>query len=296
MGKYPQLGGTAWFHEKMDEQFSACAVSRVPITIIGGGSPFTPSVNNFSRDVAFRDLENHVPEHTELVANYFNVRQDDAIPDLHAAVHASISESQAQLLDANATSITEDEEGNTAVRALLATRFLSPIENGVKTPSKDNTAYKRECREKCLDACAKLLLINLRQEDEKKGRAFELTKNWLAEQLARQRARCWHTRCVLGLSGWRTISLERLDDKIGHTKDNTVLIVRLAQSAAGHTRGKSGWTRKMWLQMLLTRARNPVELARKPLRPGEPPAIEGQAKANAEAELAALKEAAGTHC
>jgi hypothetical protein len=227
---YPKLS-KEWFQQQIDKNkglFSS--ISGLPIYLSSCGSWQVSIQNNC------RELE-HLPENCEIIALEENIPQHNAIPDLKLAY----SELYTNMLnDIICPSSIEDQEKHS--KMWENTYKLTPKQSGVLSKSRDNSGkitreYDKEMQQKHLksmftcdtkasynrDKNSKRLICEndrIRQSD-----MFNIGK--------KQKWRCFISGVKLSINrnSWNYPSLERLDNTLNHTIENTVLICRLLNTS-----------------------------------------------------------------
>jgi len=229
LSNYPLLS-KEWFQQQIEKNgglFSS--VSGIPIKQASCGSWQVSIQNNR------RDLE-HLPEHCEIIALEENIPQHEAIPDLRAAfteLYSCIAKERVE---------PDSIEEKLLYSTMWEDRYkLTPKQSGVESKSRVNgkitKEYDREVQKKHLKSMFTCDTKAAYQRDKNSKREVNKDERMKeADMLAigkKQEWRCFKSGVKLSMNrnSWNYPSLERLDNSMNHTLQNTVLICRLLNTS-----------------------------------------------------------------
>tara|TARA_E500000331_G_scaffold307799_1_gene312928 strand:- start:92 stop:1261 length:1170 start_codon:yes stop_codon:yes gene_type:complete len=201
----------------------------------------------------------HLPEHCTKIANELNVPQHNAISNLKECWMQCYK----LILNELHRPTNEDE-----LREIVKKWWNNkPKQNGViadcqitiNGKKKINPEYTNECLLKHLKSILNDMKSRYKKNDKKsKIRNYEtdgniLTDNQMYQKLLKQGFKCHYTGVPFSKNRdtWNYFSLERLDNKINHTDENTVFICRMFNTSGG-------LNQKKIFQILLTQILVPL--------------------------------------
>lgn len=225
---YPKLT-KKWYQDQIEKNgglFSS--IIGVPLTAASSGCWQVSIQNNR------RDLE-HLPENCEIISLEENIPQHNAIPDLKIAFTELFTEMVEQLKEPDSKKIIDDHS------RMWEDRYkLTPAESGIKIKSRENgkisKEYDRELQQKHLKSMftcdAKAAYArdkNSKRQINENERIYEKDVFNIGQK---QAWKCFKSGVKLSMNrnSWNYPSLERLDNSLNHTNQNTVLICRLLNS------------------------------------------------------------------
>jgi len=234
---YPKLS-KEWFQQQIDKNgglFSS--ISGIPIYSISCGS-WQVSIQNNKRELE------HLPEYCEIIALEENIAQHDAIPDLKLAYTELYTAMLKQMIEPDTT-----EELILHSKIWEDKYTLTPRQSGIDLKSRDingkiSREYDRELQQKHLKSmftCATKAVYN--HDKISKRSPPKLEERLKASDMfnigKKQNWRCFKSGVKLSINrnSWNYPSLERLDNKLNHTIENTVLICRIL-----NTTDRAQWT------------------------------------------------------
>jgi hypothetical protein len=188
----------------------------------------------------------HLPENCCKIAYEFNVQQQDAIPNLIVCWKAAF-----ELILKELKYPTDSSD---LVNFINTWWKNSPLENGVSVQcqivdenckKKRNPEYSSQCSRKHLPSILNNLRFRYKKMDEKSKRNPEtsgivLTSEKMFNKLIKQNGKCFYTGIPFSTSrnDWRYFSLERLNNDLNHTDENTVFICRMFNTAGQLNKSK----------------------------------------------------------
>lgn len=215
-----------------------CAISNIQI-IDKHGVDWRISIQN-------NGLTNeHFPESCVKIAYEFNVQEQNAIPNLIECWKEAFTLIIREIITPTDTTSLIDE--------INKWWHNSPMENGVIVPSTiidngkhmRNPEYSKLYNNKHLKAIINGLAFRYKHADKISKRNPEtagicLNKYQIYNKLINCKARCGHTGIPFSLNrdDWRYFSLERIDNNLNHTDENTVLVCRMFNTAGQLNRHK----------------------------------------------------------
>lgn len=224
---YPKLTKD-WYQQQITKNgglFSS--ISGIPLADYSSGCWQVSIQNNR------RDLE-HLPEYCEIIALEENIPQHEAIPDLTYAFTALYTNMVQNIVEPD--SIEEQQKFS----KIWEDRYsLTPRQSGVELKSRtsDNkisAEYDKEVRQKHLKSMFTSDTKAAVQHDKKSKRILNKADTRIkgADMFnigKKQEWRCYKSgiKLCMNRNSWNYPSLERLDNKVNHTLENTVLICRL---------------------------------------------------------------------
>jgi hypothetical protein len=189
--------------------------------------------------------KDHLPETCVKIAYEFNVQEQKAIPNLIACWKEAF---QLFLVE-----LTEPTDTNELVEKIKQWWNNTPTENGVSVPSeiivngtkKRNPEYSKLYNTRHLPAILNDLSFRCKHADKVSKRDPAISgicanKYQIYEKLLKQQSKCYYTGIPFSLNrdNWRYFSLERLNNNMNHTDENTVLICRMFNTAGQLNRKK----------------------------------------------------------
>lgn len=225
---YPKLT-KEWYKEQIKKNgglFSS--IIGVPLTESSSGCWQVSIQNNR------RDLE-HLPENCEIISLEENIPQHNAIPDLKIAFTELFTDIIKQLKEPDDKQTIENHS------KLWEERYkLSPYDSGIKIKSRENgkisKEYDRELQQKHLKSMFTCDAKAAYARDKNSKRELNEKDRIYGEDVfnigQKQKWRCFKSGVKLSMNrnSWNYPSLERLDNSLNHTIQNTVLICRLLNS------------------------------------------------------------------
>lgn len=253
LSNYPLLKND-WYKNQIDKNKGLfCSILNVPLKESSDVDWQVSIQNNRC------DIKEHLPEHCEIICREANVPQHNAIPDLKIAY----TELFTYIINKTINPFTEEQ--NKEFCKKWADKFkLSPKESGVESKSRENgkisSDYDKELRFKHL----KTMFTNdskaVHQHDKKSKRTPPTEKSRLnATNMfsigEKQGWNCYYSgiRLSMNRNDWNYPSLERLDNSLNHTIENTVLICRLLNTTGQWSSEKLNFAMKYQKLVKLTK-------------------------------------------
>jgi hypothetical protein len=180
---------------------------------------------------------NHLPENCVKIAYEFNVQEHDAIPNLR--------ECWIEAFKLFLKEIQSPSDTSSQMTELLIKWQNTVTQNGVLVSSqiiKDgkkikNPEYSKLYNTICLQGIFNEFCNRYLRNDEKSKRdktlLVRLTTEQLYNKLLNQKFKCYYTGIPFSFNRdtWNYFSLERIDNNLNHTCENTVFICRMFNTA-----------------------------------------------------------------
>ena len=215
-----------------------CNICYIGMAVGGNHLANCASVNN--RNVSNKGLKNHRSEDCELICGIHNVaQQHEDIKDLKVAWR--------QIMDSADEAETETFAANKADAVAAAERNWanSKTANGVTIRWKDDKAgYNKQCMDLDLRTICSNMASHHRQADKfvfvagklvlrKQQRHNTLTAQDIFELYCEQKGCCAISGGIMTIkNGVMRFSVDRINNKLGHTKANCRLVSRMFNSQA----------------------------------------------------------------
>ncbi len=230
---YPLLS-IEWYNS----QPKNCCISNIPL-IEQINTDWRVSIQNNGL------TKEHFPENCCLIAYEFNVQEQDAIPNLLECWKEAFKLILEELK--NPSDPTENLN-------LINKRWnCSVYESGINVPSqiningklKRNPEYSNLYNTKHLPAilnglCDRYFKMDKKSKKRNPSNIIRLNKECLFNKLIKQNFKCYYTGIQFSFirNKWNYFSLERLNNNIHHTDENTVFICRMFNTAGQLNRNK----------------------------------------------------------
>lgn len=187
----------------------------------------------------------HLPENCCKIAYEFNVQEQNAIPNLIECWKIAFDYIIKELI--NPSDTTE------ILKKVEKWWNNSVTENGIDVPStiiennktKRNPEYSKQYNSKHLKAILNNIKFAAKRQDDKSKRDPKLAgicinTNQCYEKLLQQKYKCFYTGIPFSVNrdSWNYFSLERIDNNLNHTSENTVFICRMFNTAGQLNRHK----------------------------------------------------------
>lgn len=236
LSKFPRLD-LSWYQHALAQQNGRCEISNIPMTFERHGE-WRCSIQNYG------DTKDHFPENCALICLEFNVQEQRAINNLLQAWTECFTEIVAQ--------IEAPTDMTSHVEHIQRWWSNSPTANGVTAQKMHmiggirtlNMEYSRQLTKFHLKMILCKMCANMLQGDRHAGISNtpgdEICSEDVYMKLIQQNARCFYTGAPFSFDRdtWRFWSIERLDNGLGHTKENCVLICRLLNTRGQFSRRK----------------------------------------------------------
>jgi hypothetical protein len=215
-----------------------CSISNMPLN----------EENNIEWRVSIQNnglTKEHLPENCVKIAYEFNVQEQNAIPNLIECWKIAFDCIMKELI--NPTDTTE------LIKEVEKWWNNSVTENGIVVQStiiennkiKRNPEYSKQYNTKHLKSIIQQKVYAAKRQDTKSKRDPKLggiciNINQFYEKLLEQKFKCFYTGIPFSTNrdSWNYFSLERIDNKLNHTFENTVFICRMFNTAGQLNRSK----------------------------------------------------------